>query len=169
MDDFGKRGDGDAPPEDLAAIYRGDPREDAIDTAAGWASLRPGVTRRPAPRRRRVFIAALAASLALAASVVFMVRATSDALRTATTPSVEYLKTVTDLEAALRAGRERLRPETAASIEQSLAAIDRAIRDAEATLAADPGNTYVADWLDAIRRRKLSALRQVVTDLHAIS
>lgn len=191
MDDSAKRlgaaGDDDALPEDLAAVYRADPQTDAIDVAAGWTSLRPRLTRRLMPQRRRVFFLGLAAGIALAASVVLILRTKSDAplplpggeevavlvgatpVTTVATPGAEYLRAVTDLEAALRAGRQRLQPETVAAIERSLAVIDRAIRDAEAALAADPANDYAADWLTTIRRRKLSALRQAVSDVNASS
>jgi hypothetical protein len=56
-----------------------------------------------------------------------------------------------------------------AATDRSLAAIDRAIHDAEAALLADPTNAYVADWLRAMRRRKVTVLRQAVTDLNVSS
>lgn len=45
-------------------------------------------------------------------------------------------------------------------IEKNLAIIDRAIRDAQSALAADPGNSYLNLHLAQEKRRKLELLRQ---------
>jgi hypothetical protein len=175
-------GDDDVLPEELAAAYRADPRHDAIDAPAGWASLRPRLARRPASRRWLVFGSGMAAGIVLAGLVALMWRTNTtmpsverplsrpDNVATASSPArAEYLRTVDDLTAAVRAGRPRLRPETVAAIDRSLAAIERAIREAEAAVAADPANDYAVSWLDTMLRRKLRVLQQAVSDINAVS
>jgi hypothetical protein len=169
-------------PEDLAAFYAADPREDRIDTEAGWANLRSRLGQRAARRPLRALIAGVAMGGAIAASVILLPRSwhrsANDPLSTsprptpavtAAAPDAEYRQVVGDLERALRAGRDHVEPETMAATDRSLAAIDRAIHDAEAALLADPTNAYVADWLRAMRRRKVTVLRQAVTDLNVSS
>jgi hypothetical protein len=48
-------------------------------------------------------------------------------------------------------------------IEKNLGIIDRAIRDAQSALAADPGNAYLNQHLARETRRKLELLRQAAT------
>lgn len=181
----GRLGDNDATDrgslsEDLAALYRGDARRDMIDVDAGWKRVRGRLGPTFVPRRARAFVTA-AAAVALAASILVVLRARSDTPTSELTPASsatpraaataepdsDFRSVVAELERALRAGRSRLRPETARAIDGSLATIDRATHDAEAALAADPTDAYVADWLDAMRRRKVTALRQAVSDLGA--
>lgn len=134
-------------------------------------------------RRRLVFSIpqALAAGVALmvlsAGAVVVALRD-----RTATTPpapvavqpapggvvqagfpaaaTTTYDAAVADLQKALAADRSRLDTATVRVIEQNLAIIDRAIAQARAALAADPGNTYLNLHLADTMRRKLELLRQ---------
>ncbi|MFL5580673.1 MAG: anti-sigma factor family protein [Gemmatimonadaceae bacterium] len=73
----------------------------------------------------------------------------------------QYDGAVAELEGVLRENRGRLEPETARAIEQSLATIDRAIAEARAALARDPGNAYLNDHLAATMARKLELLRDV--------
>jgi anti-sigma factor RsiW len=73
----------------------------------------------------------------------------------------QYDGAVAELESVLRENRGRLEPETARAIEQSLATIDRAIAEARAALARDPGNAYLNDHLAATMARKLELLRDV--------
>jgi hypothetical protein len=162
---------GDSLPEELAAAYRADPETDSIDVAAGWRLLRPRLSIRGAQRRRRVMWAGIAASFALAASLMIIVRTKSTPATAipGAAPSQEYLQAVSDLETALHSARERVEPPTIATIEQSLATFDRAIRDAEAAVIEDPANDYAAEWLETIRRRKLRALREAMVDINATS
>lgn len=180
---LGDAGDGDALPDDLAALYRADAQHDVIDVDAGWTSLRPRLRGLLRQRRIAIFVAAAAVTSALAASLLFALRATPHvppgqavpalsspaATTTRVIPDSSYLQVVADLERALHDGHDRLAPETAAAIDGSLAAIDRAIHDAQTALTADPANDYIAVWLETIRRRKVAALRQAVSDLSSAS
>ena len=71
-----------------------------------------------------------------------------------------YAAAIADLERALERGRGRLDTATVRVIEKNLGIIDRAIRDAQSALAADPGNVYLNLHLAQERRRKLELLRQ---------
>jgi len=71
-----------------------------------------------------------------------------------------YAAQVADLERALARGRGLLDTGTVRVIEKNLAIIDRAIRDAQSALAADPGNSYLNLHLAQEKRRKLELLRQ---------
>jgi anti-sigma factor RsiW len=70
-----------------------------------------------------------------------------------------YATAVADLERTLERGRGRLDTATVRVIEKNLAIIDRAIRDAQSALAADPGNAYLNLHLADQMRRKLELLR----------
>jgi len=67
---------------------------------------------------------------------------------------------VADLERVLAQGRSRLDTATVRVIEKNLGIIDRAIRDAQSALAADPANSYLNLHLAQEMRRKLELLRQ---------
>jgi len=64
------------------------------------------------------------------------------------------------LERVLAQGRGRLDTATVRVIEKNLGIIDRAIRDAQSALAADPANSYLNLHLAQEMRRKLELLRQ---------
>ncbi len=70
---------------------------------------------------------------------------------------------VAALERALAAGRGRLDTATVRVIERNLSIIDRAIRNAQSALAADPANSYLNLHLAQEMRRKLELLRQAAT------
>ena len=72
----------------------------------------------------------------------------------------QYDAAVADLEKALKAGRNRLDPQTIAIVEHNLQTIDEAIRQAREALAGDPANTYLSGHLLDARRRKLDLLRR---------
>src|SRR5262245_19372906 len=124
---IGDAGDGDALPDDLAAVYRADAQHDVIDVDAGWTSLRPRIRGRLRQRRIAIFVAAAAAvTSALAASLLFTLRATPHvppgqavpalsspaATTTRVIPDSSYQQVVADLERALHDGHDRLAPET---------------------------------------------------------
>jgi anti-sigma factor RsiW len=67
------------------------------------------------------------------------------------------------LEATLARNRDRLDTATVRVIEKNLGIIDRAIRDAQSALAADPSNPYLNQHLAQETRRKLELLRQAAT------
>ncbi len=74
-----------------------------------------------------------------------------------------YDVAIRDLEATLAARRSTLDTATIRAVEQSLAVIDRAIRQAEAALAQDPNNMYLNNHLAHALDRKLEVLRRVTT------
>jgi anti-sigma factor RsiW len=71
-----------------------------------------------------------------------------------------YATAVADLEQVLANGRGQLDTTTVRVIEQNLAAIDRAIAQAQRALDADPANLYLNTHLAETMRRKLDLLRQ---------
>jgi hypothetical protein len=74
--------------------------------------------------------------------------------------SQSYAAAVADLERVLALGRGQLDTTTVRVIEQNLAAIDRAIADAQRALEADSANLYLNSHLAETMRRKLDLLRQ---------
>jgi len=74
-----------------------------------------------------------------------------------------YAAQVADLERALARGRGQLDTATVRVIERNLRIIDRAIRNAQSALAADPANSYLNLHLAQEMRRKLELLRQAAT------
>jgi putative zinc finger protein len=75
-------------------------------------------------------------------------------------PDKRYSAQVADLERTLQRDRGRLDTATVRVIEKNLRIIDRAIRDAQSALAADPANSYLNLHLAQEMRRKLELLRQ---------
>jgi anti-sigma factor RsiW len=71
-----------------------------------------------------------------------------------------YDQAIADLERVLAGGRGQLDSTTIRVIEQNLAAIDRAIAQAQHALDADPANLYLNTHLAETMRRKLDLLRQ---------
>ncbi|PYP55771.1 MAG: hypothetical protein DMD44_14305 [Gemmatimonadetes bacterium] len=71
-----------------------------------------------------------------------------------------YAAAVANLERVLAQGRGRLDTATVRVIAKNLGIIDRAIRDAQSALAADPANSYLNLHLAQEMRRKLELLRQ---------
>jgi anti-sigma factor RsiW len=76
-----------------------------------------------------------------------------------------YIGAIAELRAALLRDQAMLGPETVRVLEQSLAAIDRALADAHAALLADPANGVLAEMLHANYQKKLDLLRRA--NLHA--
>lgn len=74
-----------------------------------------------------------------------------------------YDAAIRDLEGALAARRSALDTGTVRAVEQSLAIIDSAIRQAEAALAQDPNSMYLNSHLERALGRKLEVLRRVTT------
>jgi predicted anti-sigma-YlaC factor YlaD len=74
-----------------------------------------------------------------------------------------YDAAIRDLEGTLAARRSRLDSATVRAVEQSLAVIDHAIRQAEAALEQDPNSMYLNSHLQSALDRKLEVLRRVTT------
>ena len=93
---------------------------------------------------------------------VVTVRSGTPAVTVAARPtaSQSYAAAVADLEQVLAEGRGKLDSTTVKVIEQNLAAIDRAIAEAQQALAADSANLYLNTHLAETMRRKLDLLRQ---------
>lgn len=77
--------------------------------------------------------------------------------------SQSYAAAVADLERVLAEGRGRLDSTTVRVIEQNLAAIDRAIAQAQRALDSDSANLYLNTHLAETMRRKLDLLRQAAS------
>ncbi|MEO8089058.1 MAG: zf-HC2 domain-containing protein [Gemmatimonadales bacterium] len=85
------------------------------------------------------------------------------AINAGNTASRSYSAAIADLERVLAGGRGQLDTTTVRVIEQNLAAIDRAIAQAQQALLADPANLYLNTHLAETMRRKLDLLRQAAT------
>lgn len=75
-------------------------------------------------------------------------------------PPADYADDVAALELALEQNSAELDPATIDVIQRSLEAINDAIADARAALAADPGNPYLHRQLDNTMRKKIDVLRR---------
>src|SRR3954452_5577067 len=71
-----------------------------------------------------------------------------------------YDEAVSELQAALAAGRADLDPGTVKILESNLTAIDHAIEQSRHALQADPANMYLNSHLAEARQRKLALLRR---------
>jgi anti-sigma factor RsiW len=78
----------------------------------------------------------------------------------APTERPDYGADVAELERALAENSAGLDPATVEVVQRSLESIDRAIEDARAALAADPGNPFLHRQLDNTMRRKIDVLRR---------
>jgi anti-sigma factor RsiW len=67
----------------------------------------------------------------------------------------EYEKAITDLETVLQSKRDRMAPETAATLEANLRIIDQAIAESRAALAADPNSAELTRMLSDVYKTKL--------------
>jgi anti-sigma factor RsiW len=76
------------------------------------------------------------------------------------TESQDAIRDVERLRQVLASRRDELNPVTVQALEESLRAIDRAIRQGQLALAADPKNPYLRDHLDDTMRRKVDLMRR---------
>lgn len=151
----------------------------AVATRIGRASAPVSLAERRAARRRISFtvpqLAAAAVALALLSGATAWLslrqHTPGQAAQTTTaTPQMtnagtyesdpRYAAAVADLKRVLAQSRGRLDTATVRVIEKNLGIIDRAIRDAQSALAADPANSYLNLHLAQEMRRKLELLRQ---------
>ncbi|HEX5870069.1 MAG TPA: zf-HC2 domain-containing protein [Longimicrobium sp.] len=75
----------------------------------------------------------------------------------------EYEKAIEDLEIVLQTRRDRMAPQTAATLEANLRIIDKAIEESRAALAADPNSAELTHMLSDAYDTKLDVLRQAVS------
>jgi hypothetical protein len=73
---------------------------------------------------------------------------------------LQYEQAIASLEAVLEQGRDQLNPQTVATIEASLATIDRAIEEALGALVENPNNEVLNRLLIKHQQSKLRVLRQ---------
>lgn len=117
-----------------------------IALLSGWAALRV-LSTPPADSMDAAPIASDGAALAAEA-----VPASFD--------DTEYDTAVADLEQALAQGRATLDPSTVTVLEDNLAIIDAALREARQALLEDPANGFLSGYLVEARQRKLDFLRR---------
>jgi anti-sigma factor RsiW len=77
--------------------------------------------------------------------------------------SLDYDTAVADFEELLAMYRDRLDPQTVATVEASLAVIDEAIDEIVKALDADPESTQLYNYLTSARQRKLDVMRQATS------
>jgi hypothetical protein len=124
-----------------------------------WQAIRRAIS---GTRRRWMIPAVIAASLAGLAIAGALLRSREPLRVEAAAVPTFYVQATGELEAILRDNKARLRPETVTALEQSLAAIDSALAQAERALAADPANDYVTRSMGRLRDARLTVLRQAV-------
>ncbi len=73
-----------------------------------------------------------------------------------------YEDAARDLSSSLNARRSQLDPRTLAVLDTCMKQIDRAINEARAALARNPGNEVVTDFLRSSYRQKLDLLKRTV-------
>jgi anti-sigma factor RsiW len=74
----------------------------------------------------------------------------------------EYARAAADLMSALEQQRDRLPPETLASVERDLRSIDAALTEVRRALATDPANPGLNHLLTSTHQRKVEVLQQVL-------
>jgi anti-sigma factor RsiW len=173
--------------ETLGELRRVVARARALDDRPPAADLWPGIAEhigvvslaaRRAQRRVSFTVPQLAAAAVVvalfSAGSVWLVagsrRTQAPAVSTATTTpammnaavsplNARTAASVAALEETLARNRDRLDTATVRVIQKNLGIINRAIRDAQSALAADPGNAYLNLHLAHEMRRKLELLR----------
>jgi len=78
-------------------------------------------------------------------------------------PDVAEDAAVADFGELLAMYRDRLDPETVATVETNLAAIDQAIEEIVEAIDADPESTQLYNYLAGARQRKLDVVRQATS------
>ena len=75
----------------------------------------------------------------------------------------EYQRAIGDLETMLGQHRDKLAPQTVATLEANLKVIDKAIQESRAALAADPNSRELATMLSQSYDAKLDVLQRAVS------
>ncbi len=79
----------------------------------------------------------------------------------------DYDRIVAELETIIEVGKDQLSPETVEVLEQSLAAVDAAIRDARNALEADPASGALSRLLSKHMKTKLDMLRRTAAAIQS--
>ena len=74
----------------------------------------------------------------------------------------DYAEAIRELDALLRTREQSLDPETAEVVRRNMAIIDRAIREAQTALAADPANGDLNRAVSSAYKTKINLLRRAV-------
>jgi hypothetical protein len=151
---------------DARALPRSLPPERDLWSGIGprltQAAVGPERVRRPRPLRGWFRLAAAIGLILFGAGL-----ATLWQRNTAPSPfaaeQARYTAASTALAEKLAADPGQLDPSTRAVVERNLAIIDLAIREAEAALAADPGNTPLEQMLVARYEQRLALLRRATS------
>jgi hypothetical protein len=146
---------------------------ESVPAAGVWEGLasridREGARRQPDRRRRWVLTVGAAAVLVLAFALFRQTSTQPDrrqAVLTATPPALAG--EITRLEAQLATAQQALTPEAASYLDQGLRSIDRALAEAEQEFRREPADPIVADYVAALRRHKLAALRAALSLIQA--
>ena len=75
----------------------------------------------------------------------------------------EYQAAIDDLTRLLESRRDRILPETAATLEENLRIIDEAIRQSRAALERDPNSAELTQMLSSVYDAKVRTLQQAVS------
>lgn len=146
------------------------PREDLWPGVAAAIGAAPRASWRVSLSFPQLLAAGVALMLLSGGAVALFLRADSRAAGAPSQPEPGVLAAsarenrgydaaIRKLEQQLVAGRGRLDSATVAVVEQKLALIDRAIREADRALATDSSNTYLRHHLARTRQQKLDLLR----------
>jgi hypothetical protein len=76
-----------------------------------------------------------------------------------------YAAAVVQLQRDINGARDMLGSRAFAELQQSLAAIDRALEDAEKAQRADPGNATLGEYVRGIREHRLATMRAVTSNI----
>jgi predicted anti-sigma-YlaC factor YlaD len=132
--------------------------EDVVEPAS-FAAIRTRIKPKR-PKWNMIIPWAAAAVLAIVAGSLWLGQRPEPGSRPELTP---YHVAVADLEEVLRQSRGKLDPTTEHQLENSIALIDRAIRQSENELRRDSSNEFVSRHLGKLHEAKLAALRAAVT------
>jgi len=147
-----------------------------------WAGIAARLDEARPAWRRPWALAGWGAGLAAAAGVVFALAAALHGPGGRPSPSIEpslapaalrsedpvaaaereYARAAAELMAALELQRDRVPPETLASLEKDMRSIDAALVEVRRALATDPANPGLNHLLASTHQRKVEVLQQVL-------
>ncbi len=140
------------------------------DVERMWAAIRPRLSGRRRgwagrPLAMPAWALAAAAALLVAVSAGVTMLLTRSAAPTASSARLDvleadYQSATAELTRLLDVARRDLAPETVASLERNLTAIDSALSEVRRALAADPGNLTLEQLVLSAWRQKVDLLRR---------